>query len=91
MAPKRKSSRISRGESSTPPVDIYPRKMRLRSWTNVRPTRVTRPSHSPVVRPGHLIDPMLIIIDSSDFEDNFPVINSTDSEDNFPILELASS
>lgn len=56
MAPKKKSSRTNWGESSAPPVNFHPRKMRLRSWTNPRPTLITRPSRNPAVRPNHLID-----------------------------------
>lgn len=56
------------GESSAPP-DIHPKGMRLRSWTNPRPTHATRPSRSPSIRPGNLRDPIPIVIDSSDSED----------------------
>lgn len=87
MAPKRKSSSITRGESSAPPTDIHPRRMRLRSWTNLRPTPTTRISNSSIVRPSCLRDPVPIIIDSSDSKDSPSIINSTDSKDNFPIPE----
>lgn len=74
MAPKR-------CEPSTP--DGIPlRCMRLRSWTNSRP--------SPIARSNHCQDPVPIIIDLSNFEDNLPIINSPDSEDNLLIPDFDS-
>lgn len=52
---------------------------------------MTRPSCSPAVRPGHLIDPIPIIIYSFDSKDNPPIINSTNYGDNIPKPAAASS
>lgn len=76
MVPKCRSSRIIMGESSTPSTDIHPRKMRLRSWTNPKLISMSRPLRIPIGKLGHLVDPMPIIIDSSDSKNNPPVINS---------------
>lgn len=73
MAPKRKSSNIGRGESSAP-LDIHPRWMRLRSWTNLKPTRLKRPCHSPVTRLGYLHHLVPIVIDSSNSEDTVLIL-----------------
>lgn len=89
MAPKQKSSNISRGESFAS-LDIHPRRMRLMSWTNPRPTRVTRPIRSPTTRPDYLRDPVPIVIGSSDLEDHVFIPDLDSSSETKSSSELES-
>lgn len=59
--------------------------MRLKSWTNPRPTPTIRPSHGSEVRPHHLVEPVPIIIDLSDSEDDVPIPTADSSPEFDPV------